>query len=83
MFTHCVDLLNSDQLQSQTAQELVGKLLVEVGSSPLVWSFGGFDIHYVLVVVGQKVESLSGSSMVRVAEQLIDCVKRGTVENGR
>jgi Fanconi anemia group I protein len=58
VFTHCVDLLNSDQLQSQTAQELVGKLLVEV-------------------------ESLSESSMVRVAEQLIDCVKRGTVENGR
>ena len=30
VFTHCVELLNSDQLQSKTAQELVGKLLVEV-----------------------------------------------------
>ena len=30
VFTHCVNLLNSEQLQSQTAQELVGKLLVEV-----------------------------------------------------
>lgn len=32
VFTHCVELLNSDQLQSQTAQELVGKLLIEVSS---------------------------------------------------
>lgn len=30
VFTRCVKLLNSEQLQSQTAQELVGKLLVEV-----------------------------------------------------
>ena len=31
----------------------------------------------------EKVESLSGSAMVRVAEQLIDCAKKGAVENGR
>lgn len=30
-----------------------------------------------------KVESLSGSSIVTVTELLIDCVKKGTVDNGR
>ena len=29
-FVSCVDLLNSDRLQSQVAKELVGKLLIEV-----------------------------------------------------
>lgn len=30
IFVYCIDLLNTDQLQSQVAKELVGKLLIEV-----------------------------------------------------
>ena len=37
----------------------------------------------VCVCVCLKVDGLSGSSMVKVTEQLIDGIKKGSIEGGR
>eukprot|EP00731_Ephydatia_muelleri_P020314 Em0013g41a len=55
--TVCVNILNSDQLQTSVAKEIVGKILLEIGR-------------------------LDGTSVVTLAELLIDGIKTGAVSNG-
>ena len=78
--TVCITMLNSDQLHTSVAKEIVGKILLEVLSHTHTSScMHGCEWLLPFLQVGK----LSGSSVVALAELLIEGIKTGAVSNGQ
>ena len=79
--TVSINILNSDQLQTSIAKEIVGKILLEVWNHGHTLTAARYNVVWPLSLL--QVGKLEATSVVVLAEQLIEGIKTGAVSNGQ